>query len=431
MAALVVGGSASVSASADIGSPTASGKALRTYMDRGTRLTISMWDFSWLKAHHPGGAYEDLERRVAEAAERGYNTLRVDCFPSRIPEKESRFDKNWTRGVNLPQWGQTAVAFTCDVRKEVRELAYLCRKHGIWLGLDSWDKAHMFGHGSIFDKPAPAYTIAESDEEREFMRSAETWAKALKIMRDDGVLERAVWIAPMNEVPHFAGGGIAAIRDLNKRPLKDGETAQDKAQAAFAKATRNVKPGGVWERLEQIEFKAWSEAWDTACRKNYRQMIKRARGYHETCLKKHDPPLRQATDGDQYRALRPVLLAGPSRCRLGMVQAIQRGRAAGGGRPGHRRQQPLQLCRAAVHPLGRPRLALHVQRISAGDGLNLPSGTNPVALNRAMMGSRRLHACVLSNTDANPVERRRKACGYHCPPCSTLLQPASSHSPRG
>lgn len=285
MAALVVGGSASVSASADIGSPTASGKALRTYMDRGTRLTISMWDFSWLKAHHPGGAYEDLERRVAEAAERGYNTLRVDCFPSRIPEKESRFDKNWTRGVNLPQWGQTAVAFTCDVRKEVRELAYLCRKHGIWLGLDSWDKAHMFGHGSIFDKPAPAYTIAESDEEREFMRYAETWVKALKIMRDDGVLERAVWIAPMNEVPHFAGGGIAAIRDLNKRPLKDGETAQDKAQAAFAKATRNVKPGGVWERLEQIEFKAWSEAWDTACRKNYRQMIKRARGYHETCLK--------------------------------------------------------------------------------------------------------------------------------------------------
>ncbi len=334
---------------ADTSSPMAPGKSLRTYMDRGTRLTISMWDFSWLMAHHPGGVYEDLERRVAEAAERGYNTLRVDCFPSRILEKESRFEKNWVPGVNLPQWGQTAVTFTCDVRKEVRELAYLCRKHGIRLGLDSWDKAHMFRHGSIFDRPAPAYTIAEADEEQEFTRYGETWVKALKIMRDDGVLERAVWIAPMNEVPHFAGGGIAAIRDLNKRPLNPGETAQDKAlaidavfrrvngwmaapikaevtrekipisysslgaepfgnrltddydvvdihfmpgvitdkedDAAFAKAARNVKPGGVWERLEQIEFKEWSEAWDTACRKNYRQMIKRARGYHEGCLR--------------------------------------------------------------------------------------------------------------------------------------------------
>src|ERR1700690_2967276 len=60
----------------------------RNYLGKNTRLSISMWDFSWLVAKYPGGAYEDLERRVAEAAERGYNTLRVDCFPSRILERE-------------------------------------------------------------------------------------------------------------------------------------------------------------------------------------------------------------------------------------------------------------------------------------------------------------------------------------------------------
>src|ERR1039458_7373478 len=62
----------------------------RSYWDKNTRLTISMWDFSWLHASHPGGAYEDLERRVAEAKDRGYNALRVDCFPSRVLEAQSR-----------------------------------------------------------------------------------------------------------------------------------------------------------------------------------------------------------------------------------------------------------------------------------------------------------------------------------------------------
>lgn len=318
-------------------------------MDRKTRLTISMWDFSWLMAQHPGGAYEDLERRVIEAAERGYNTLRVDCFPSRVLEPESRFEKNWERGVNLPHWGQVAAGFTCNVRKRVAQLADLCRKHGVWLGLDSWDKAHMFGRGSIFSRPAPVYTIAAADEEREFTRYAQTWVSALKLMREDGVLERAVWVAPMNEVPHFASRGLAAIVELGKRSLNEGETVLEKSRAvdavfrrvnhwmgepikaeiarekiplsysslgaepfadrltdvydvvdvhfmpdvirdkedqeAFAKASRNVRDGGPFERLEKMDLKAWSAAWDRACRKHYRQMLKRTRDYHETCLR--------------------------------------------------------------------------------------------------------------------------------------------------
>ncbi len=41
----------------------------RGYFDKGTRLAISMWDFSWLHATHPGGVYEDLERRVVTACQ--------------------------------------------------------------------------------------------------------------------------------------------------------------------------------------------------------------------------------------------------------------------------------------------------------------------------------------------------------------------------
>lgn len=332
-----------------------------SYFNKGTRLTISMWDFSWLFAHHPGGAYEDLERRVVEAKERGYNTLRIDCFPSRILERESpagggcssisihrdtcsmgavsEFGANWKSGTNLPQWGQRAVKFHCNVRTKVAELAALCRKHGLWLGLDSWDKAHMFGHNNA---------IATADEEREFTAYGKKWVKALKLLREDGVLERAVWVAPMNEVPHFGSRSLAAAARMNSRLRNEGETVLERTrredafyrrinhwmglpikdeiareriplsysslgaerysarltdiydavdvhfmpgvitdaedEAAFAKATRGVKEGAPFARLEQYDLKEWSRAWDRACRKHYGRMLERARNYLATAL---------------------------------------------------------------------------------------------------------------------------------------------------
>lgn len=318
-----------------------------------------MWDFSWLMAHHPGGAYEDLERRIAEAAERGYNTLRADCFPSRILEPESTFRKNWTAG-SLPRWGEISADHTCNVRKEVAHLADLCRKHGIWLGLDSWDKAHMFRSikplvaktsGALSDidgSGATITTIAEADEERAFTAYGETWVKALKLMREDGVLERAVWIAPMNEVPHFGSRSLESIAALRKGARNEGETQLENAQredaiykrinewmalpiraevareriplsysslgaeryaqrltdsydvvdihfmpgvptdkdddAAFAKTARGITGPIRFAEFEKFDLKAWSQAWDRACQKHYSRMLERAHEYFQNAL---------------------------------------------------------------------------------------------------------------------------------------------------
>ena len=53
-------------------------------------------------------------------------------------------------------------------------------------------------------------------------------------MRDDGVLERAVWIAPMNEVPHLAGGHVAALAKAAEEARNGGETKLTKAQRVDA-----------------------------------------------------------------------------------------------------------------------------------------------------------------------------------------------------
>ena len=319
--------------------------ASRNYLGKQTRLSIAMWDFSWLRDSGTGGAYEKLEQRVAEAAERGYNTLRVDCFPSRVLEPTSTFTKNWTVGKSLPTWGMITASFTCSVRERVRLLAELCRKHQIWLGLDSWDKDHMFSAAD----PTHWHNlmIAAGDEESAFTRYGELWVKALKMMREDGVLERAVWIAPMNEVPHFGTRSVASVKAISGDPKNEGETKLDAAaevdsmyrrlntymgepikaatakehiplsysslgaenfaarvtdiydvadvhfmpqvltdaedKAAFLKAGAGA-PDGNFQALKTYRLPQYSAAWDEACRRHYTAMLQRAERYFADAL---------------------------------------------------------------------------------------------------------------------------------------------------
>lgn len=295
------------------------------YFDKGKPLTISMWDFSWLLGHHTGGPYEDLARRVEEAAERGYNTLRVDCFPSHILEGKFTFKKKYGQSAIIPCWGDTLVAHEENVLKKVSLLAELCRKNGIWLGLDSWDKGHMIGHTN---------KISPQDEEKTFTAFSQTWVKTLKLMREEGILERAVWIAPMNEVPHYASRYLHSVRNAGKKNRNEGETvfeSKDEELAAIYKrinlwmgeaikdeirkdniplsySSLGAEPYGKrltdiydavdvhfmpgapgsgttrFTEMEKWDLKKFSVEWETACRKNYKAMITRARDYFTSAM---------------------------------------------------------------------------------------------------------------------------------------------------
>ena len=317
------------------------------YWNKKTRLAISMWDFSWLTDSGKGGSWENLEQRVAEAAERGYNTLRVDCFPSRILEKTTSFRKGYQKaeGQFLPVWGKVTTDVTYNMLQKMKELADLCRKHNIWLGLDSWEKWHMMGYESP-ESLNDRLPVPMQNEEKVFRDFAHTWVKALRMMREEGVLERAVWVAPMNEVPHFCSRGLESIRQINDQELNEGEVQLDKNQRVneryklvnlwmseeikdeisreeiplsysslgaeeYAKRLPEIydvvdvhfMPGAItnpednkefediaqgnpqnfigWEKMD---LKRWSEVWDRACRNNYARMLRRTRDYLETAL---------------------------------------------------------------------------------------------------------------------------------------------------
>ena len=321
----------------------------RHYWDKDTRLTIAMWDFSWLSDQGKGGSYENLEQRVVEAVERGYNTLRVDCFPSRVLEKTTSLTSGLNPGERkgLPGWGRVTTSFSCNALEKLKQFADICRKHKIWLGLDSWDKAHMIRRNyPMLFQDANSSIIPVSIEEKVFRDFGHTWVEALRLMREEGILERAVWVAPMNEVPHFATRSIESIRQIGALDQNEGDVKMEMnqklndryrlinlwmaeeikdeisreniplsysslSQEQFAKRlpeiydvvdvhymppvimnedernelaaiTRGVREN--FQGFETMDMKRYSELWDRACRNNYAAMLARTISYMNTVL---------------------------------------------------------------------------------------------------------------------------------------------------
>lgn len=320
------------------------------YWDKNTRLTIAMWDFSWLTDQGKNGSFENIEQRVEEAAMRGYNTLRIDCFPSRLLQPETTFSLNYSGPESpiAPIWGKVTTAFSCNALQKLKQLADACRKHHIWLGLDSWEKGHMMGHNSTLGLEPERSVIAQKDEEKALRDFGHTWVKAIHLMREEGILERAVWVAPMNEVPHFASRSLESIINIGKRNQNEGDLKLDKNQLVnerfklinhwlgeeikdeitkdgiplsysslgmeeYDKRLTDIydvvdihcMPNAIYSQedvkeleaiakgasgyinlksYEKIDLKRFSKIWDRACRENYGAMLLRTKQVMTTAL---------------------------------------------------------------------------------------------------------------------------------------------------
>ena len=309
------------------------------YFDKGVPLTIAKWDMSWLCANYPGGACEDLPRRVAEAREREYNTFRIEVYPRQLPDAKTVFKKNCDPAAELPAWGHVGQTHECNLLERLSHLADLCRANDIWLGLDTW-----------FNGPkSPSGKIIEPDEEEQvFTEFSAMWVRALHLLREEGVLERAVWVAPLNEVPHVFPGMVRSVKDLTSQLGKGGpdeeiaeqinallkkqnhwmgeaiapDIAKDGIPLSFSalycaeaydrrltdlydvvdthympdvhlddddkvlmeRAGEGASEFSLFSDMERYDLKIYSEVWEMACRKHYGAMLARVRRTHEQAL---------------------------------------------------------------------------------------------------------------------------------------------------
>jgi len=70
---------------------------------------VAMWDYSWLLRRYDGGGFEDWDKSLDELVYRGYDTVRIDCFPHFISTPSSdQKEKVFSLPVNKKRkilWG--------------------------------------------------------------------------------------------------------------------------------------------------------------------------------------------------------------------------------------------------------------------------------------------------------------------------------------
>ena len=152
-------------------------------------LAITMVDYSWLLKHHRYGAYEDYDQFMSELVERGYNAVRMDCFPHLIaPDEngvvqESFWHKKPDRAPMI--WGND-YSIQSTPRKSLIEFLTKCREYGVHAGLATW----FIHHGT--DRSA------RFRSEDDFVRA---WDETLTFIRDNGLLDVVTYVDVLNEYP--------------------------------------------------------------------------------------------------------------------------------------------------------------------------------------------------------------------------------------
>ncbi len=147
-------------------------------------LAITMWDFSWLERRWPGAGYEDWDEALDGLAERGYNAVRIDCYPHFVAA-----DANRAWNV-LPPWDQqdwgSPAPITIRVMPALLEFLQKCRERKIQVGLSSWFQNDETGQRLKIASPSAL---------------ADIWAKTLGLIREAGLLDSVCYVDLCNEWP--------------------------------------------------------------------------------------------------------------------------------------------------------------------------------------------------------------------------------------
>ena len=148
-------------------------------------FAIAMWDFSWLERRWAGGGYEDWERALGELVERGYDSVRIDCYPHLVGHPETL---TWEL---LPVWssldwgapGPLTVERPCD---QLLEFLRAARRAGVGVGLSSWYRED-------------STDIRRRLSDRETFISC--WATVLDRIAGAGLQDQIVFVDLSNEFP--------------------------------------------------------------------------------------------------------------------------------------------------------------------------------------------------------------------------------------
>lgn len=154
---------------------------------------VAMWDYSWLLRKYPGGGFEDWEQATSELLHRGYNTLRIDCFPQFIADSQKNEAKEEyflpKRAWRPSLWGNE-ISITISPRRDLLDFLLLCKRKNIDIILSSWFQ----GHGT--------------NRNNEFVGVeglVSSWSQTLSLLQENDLLKNVLYVDILNEYPLWHG----------------------------------------------------------------------------------------------------------------------------------------------------------------------------------------------------------------------------------
>ncbi|MEX0325156.1 MAG: cellulase-like family protein [Puniceicoccaceae bacterium] len=215
------------------------------------RLNIAMWCFSWLHCHHPGGSFEDFDKCTDELLERGFNCIRIECFPWIIGRQKDGEEITIAANPHA-NWGQSPADFKHRVDRELIELLTICKQKGIFVILATW------GFGCVEYPPA-----LESDNREALDLRHHVWDKTLDLVKDANLSDIIAYVDLDQEFPHFSPIKESFKEASNwvvKESSNDPTTAMVEAglkvdRDQFSEKQKSILKGYMAEGLEHFQYR--------------------------------------------------------------------------------------------------------------------------------------------------------------------------------
>ncbi|MDL5054695.1 cellulase-like family protein [Oscillatoria laete-virens NRMC-F 0139] len=155
------------------------------------RLTMIMWDTAYIQRHHKGGSFENYDRVLDEALERGYNTIRIDPMPQVIDLSDP------SREISFPDPGEPYMPWCGNAANQgsagewLIEFIEKLRARNLHYTLSSW----WFHDPKKFALPARSPST--------HVEAAELWIQQLSLWKQRLGFDGLLYVDIHNECPFF------------------------------------------------------------------------------------------------------------------------------------------------------------------------------------------------------------------------------------